>query len=36
MQYDPNILQVIRVKNRLTSGTQDILINVKFYNNMIA
>jgi hypothetical protein len=35
MQFNPNIIKVIRVKNRLASGTQDILINIRFFNEMI-
>lgn len=33
---NPEKLKIIRVKNRLKSGTNDLLINVRYNNNFLA
>lgn len=35
MNCNPDILKVIRIKNRLQTVNQDILINAKFYKSVI-
>ena len=34
-EHDPTKLKIVRIKNRLKQGTNDILINVKFNNAVI-